>query len=193
VTGDPRFLLEMGRTYRTSGDLPRARDSYARYMSEAPPDHPERAQAAAEQRELQPVILKPEPLRPVESSDGGRSQDEIHAALGDEAYADYLASHLTLAGYEARARGRTIALQGGGIALASMAGGLALLLSASDSARWRSVAGYTVIVIGVPIGGWMLRYGFALSTAASIQIRTPHFADGPPAGRQLGMRLSFAF
>jgi hypothetical protein len=109
-------------------------------------------------------------------------------------YADYLASHLTLAGYQARARGRTMALQGGAIALASMAGGLALLLSANnDTARWRAVAGYTTIVIGVPIGGWMLRYGFALSTAASIQVRTPHFADGPPAGRQLGVRLSFVF
>jgi tetratricopeptide (TPR) repeat protein len=194
LTREPRFLLAMAGAYRISGDLPRARDYYRRFLQEAPADDPERARGAAELRESEPVILKPEPLRAVEDNDGGRTQAEIRQMLGEEEYARYLASHLTLAAFHQRDRGNMTALEGAAFALASAAGGVTLFLTAGATAHWRAVTGYCVMVVGFPVGLGIMRYGYMLSSTASVQVRAPHFAIAPvDGGRGLAANLALRF
>ena len=194
LTREPRFLLAMAGAYRTSGDLPRARDYYRRFLQEARADDPERARAAAELREAEPVILKPEPLRPVEDNDGGYTQAEIRSMLGQDEYARYVASRLTLAGFRQRDRGNELAIQGAIVAGVAAAIGVPLVLTATEATRWRAVAGYCAFVVGIPIGAGMARYGFVLSNAASVQVRAPHFALTPvERGRGLAANLALRF
>jgi tetratricopeptide (TPR) repeat protein len=41
----PQFLINLGQSHRKLGDLPKARDMYRKFLSEAPPDDPDRAAA----------------------------------------------------------------------------------------------------------------------------------------------------
>lgn len=66
----PQFLINLGQSYRKLGDLERARDMYKRFLTDAPPDDPDRGQAKVvladveRQIALQPPKAIPETKSP---------------------------------------------------------------------------------------------------------------------------------
>jgi hypothetical protein len=168
LTHQPRFLLGMAQAYETLGDLPRAREYYRRFQSEAPKDDPDRGKAAAALAKLDPVgnIPPPKPYL-----DAGRTPEEIRTALGDSEYERYVSSGLTLNGFRQRDHGNTLATEGIITAVASLGVGVTMILTAGNDHGGRVLVGYCLAAVGTPIGFWMMRVGFNTSTMANYQIR----------------------
>jgi len=65
----PQFLINLGQSYRKLGDLERARDMYKRFLSDAPPDDPDRGQAKVvlADVERQIALQPPKPISETKS------------------------------------------------------------------------------------------------------------------------------
>jgi hypothetical protein len=194
TSNQPRFLLRIAESYKTLGDLPRARDYYRRYLAEAPKDDPDRPRGAEELHALDPPAMKELP-KPRTDLDAGRTQAEIRTALGQEDYERYLASGLTFNGFKQREQGNSTAVKGIVTAVTSLAVGAGLVLTAGNAGGGRAVVGYVIAATGGPIGFWIMRVGFTQSTMANYQVRqaAPQTAEAAPSPRALALGLWWRF